>query len=206
MSFWLGDLRRRTESSQPPDDRTYSPEVTSSRSNLPVHRICKRLRVFYAPSRAYPHIIKENPLVVKGIFSYFSKIFQKISCWCTNRSLAEFASADAKKSNRNFRRRVRRKFHRSAHAVCDRRECMERAANPLVQNPQILDETLSTLHPNIYPWCTPCRTRGICPRCRTAPAACSGWRRRPSPSWPARTPGSRTTWCGQSRPCPRPWP
>ena len=39
VSFWRGDLRRRTEISQPPDYRTYSPEVTSLRSNLPVHRI-----------------------------------------------------------------------------------------------------------------------------------------------------------------------
>ena len=47
---------------------------------------------------------------------------------------------------------------------------------------------------------------GICPRCRTASGAYSGWTHRPSPSWPARTPGCRTTWCGQSRPCPGPSP
>ena len=55
-------------------------------------------------------------------------------------------------------------------------------------------------------WRTPCRTPGTCRWCRTAPAACSGWTRRPSPSWPARIPESRTTWCGRNRPDPRPWP
>ena len=61
-------------SSQPPDYRTYSPEVTSSRSNLPVHRNSTRRCV---SSRADLLIIKENPLDVKRIFSVFYKIFQK---------------------------------------------------------------------------------------------------------------------------------
>jgi len=60
--------------SQPPDYRTYSPEVTSSRSNLPVHRSAK---MGIVRPNACLIIIKENPPDVKRIFSVFDKIFQK---------------------------------------------------------------------------------------------------------------------------------
>ena len=59
--------------SQPPDYRTYSPEVTSSRSNLPVHRSSTRRCV---SSRADLLIIKDNSPTVKRIFSVFYKNFQ----------------------------------------------------------------------------------------------------------------------------------
>ena len=60
-------------SSQPPDYRTYSPEVTSFRSNLPVHRSTGDR------TSPFPHshyMIKENSLAVKRNFSVFDEILK----------------------------------------------------------------------------------------------------------------------------------
>ncbi len=59
--------------SQPPDDRTYSPEVTSSRSNLPVHRSAAG-RVF--PFHASLIIIKDFPRNVNRNFYVFYEILK----------------------------------------------------------------------------------------------------------------------------------
>lgn len=64
---------QRTDPSQPPDYRTYSPEVTSSLSNLPVHRSSALLGFL---SHADLLIIKEKCAVVKRIFSVFYKNLQ----------------------------------------------------------------------------------------------------------------------------------
>ena len=74
------------------------------------------------------------------------------------------------------------------------------------KNQRFFARCLNTPRPSRYRWCIPCRTPGTCPWCRTASGACSGWKHRPFPSWPARTPDCRTTWSGRSRPCRRPSP
>ena len=52
-------------------------------------------------------------------------------------SIADFASADAKKCNRILPRRVRGKIHRSPRAVCEQGECAERGADLLARDPLI---------------------------------------------------------------------
>ena len=64
---------QRTDLSQPPDYRTYSPEVTSSRSNLPVHRSAAG-RVF--PFHASLIIIKDFPRNVNRNFYVFYEILK----------------------------------------------------------------------------------------------------------------------------------
>ena len=61
-------------SSQPPDYRTYSPKVTSSRSNLPVHR---KFHAEYS-FRADSLIIKEKFCDVNRFFSVFHENSEKI--------------------------------------------------------------------------------------------------------------------------------
>lgn len=83
VSFWRGDLRRRTEISQPPDYRTYSPEVTSLRSNLPVHRICKRLRACYAHCARTGILYRKTQLVSSVFFYFVYKISEAFSAVLT---------------------------------------------------------------------------------------------------------------------------
>lgn len=73
VSFWRGDLRRRTEISQPPDYRTYSPEVTSLRSNLPVHRSVCAQKGFHHADLIIISDIQRN---VKTFFSVFHSFFE----------------------------------------------------------------------------------------------------------------------------------
>ena len=72
---WRVDLRS-VRISQPPDYRTYSPEVTSLRSNLPVHRSVSRQE---QPYHADLIIISDILSDVKVFFSVFHNFFQKIS-------------------------------------------------------------------------------------------------------------------------------
>ena len=60
--------------SQPPDDRTYSAEVTVFPRNLPLHRI---LRLFLLNTRSI--IIQDLPPVVKAIFYFFNKFLKLFS-------------------------------------------------------------------------------------------------------------------------------
>lgn len=60
--------------SQPPDDRTYSAEVTVFPRNLPLHRI---LRLFLLNTRSI--IIQDLPLIVKTIFYFFNKFLKLFS-------------------------------------------------------------------------------------------------------------------------------
>ena len=65
---------QRTDSSQPPDYRTYSPKVTSLRSNLPVHRSAASGIVL--PSRLLN--IKRKPFKSQEIFLRFLRFFSEI--------------------------------------------------------------------------------------------------------------------------------
>lgn len=60
--------------SQPPDDRTYSAEVTVFPRNLPLHRI---LRLFLLNTRSI--IIQDLPPIVKAIFYFFNKFLKLFS-------------------------------------------------------------------------------------------------------------------------------
>ena len=64
----------RAGPSQPPDYRTYSPEVTSLRSNLPVHRSVSRQE---QPYHADLIIISDILSDVKAFFSVFHNFFEK---------------------------------------------------------------------------------------------------------------------------------
>ena len=64
-----GDIRS-AQNPQPPDDRTYSAEVTSLRSNLPLHRICAHLS-----SIARPYIILHAAVNVKHFLQLFLVFF-----------------------------------------------------------------------------------------------------------------------------------
>ena len=70
---WRVDLRS-VRISQPPDYRTYSPEVTSLRSNLPVHRSVSRQE---QPYHADLIIISDILSDVKAFFSVFHNFFEK---------------------------------------------------------------------------------------------------------------------------------
>ncbi len=160
--------------SQPPDYRTYSPEVTSSRSNLPVHRSSTRRCV---SSRADSLIIKENFLDVKRILSVFYKIFQIFLAMDICHFSRDIAGV--------IRPRPLKKFRQKGERL-----------SPLPRK-------INMQRPSKYRWCTSCRTQGTRPQCRSGSAACSGKSRQPAPSWPARTPESRTTWTAGNRPCRR---
>ena len=67
---WRGDLRSRTDLSQPPDYRTYSPEVTSFEQSPGSSRSRGAEDVL---SAACPYIIIENSPRVKRNFTGFSK-------------------------------------------------------------------------------------------------------------------------------------
>ena len=69
------DIRRRTESFRPPDDRTYSAEVTSVRSNLLLHRICAHFMLF-----ARPYILIHQATNVKHYLAIFHKFFHGNLC------------------------------------------------------------------------------------------------------------------------------
>ena len=131
-------------------------------------------------AHSYPNarliIVKENLPVVKEVFSVFNKFFQKISELPTK--IPEGAE----------------KFSR----------CSRRCAGKRHFPPPAL--RISMRRPSRCRCCTSLRRQGRSPRCRTAGAACSGWRRRPAPSSSARTPAYRTTWCEQSRRGQRPSP
>ena len=79
VSFWRGDLRRRTEISQPPDYRTYSPEVTSLRSNLPVHRIANAPGCVVPVTRVLAYNKGKIPLC-QGDFSVLFTNFSSVLC------------------------------------------------------------------------------------------------------------------------------
>ena len=68
---------QRTDPSQPPDYRTYSPEVTSSRSNLPVHRIAAMGILF---PRGPPYNIRNSSQCQENFltFLYFFQVFSKV--------------------------------------------------------------------------------------------------------------------------------
>ena len=61
--------------SQPPDDRTYSAEVTGLRRNLPLHR---RRSAGRTRRNASLFIVLDCLSVVKSVFAFFTKIFSKL--------------------------------------------------------------------------------------------------------------------------------
>ena len=71
--------QRKTEAVQPPDDRTYSAEVTVFQRNLPHHRSA---RAEFPYTR--PIIIPLKPLFVKQYFRKNHKIFNVFSALSEN--------------------------------------------------------------------------------------------------------------------------
>ena len=125
-------------------------------------------------------IVKENLPVVKEVFSVFDKFFLR-----NFRAFYENSGGGGKVSP-------------SLPQI--------RADPTFGPDPGAFRAVFSRRRPSRCRWYTSRRRRGRCPRCRTAGAACSGWKRRPAPSSSARTPACRTTWCGRSRPGRRPSP
>ena len=81
--LWRGDLRRRTEHPQPPDYRTYSPEVTSLRSNLPVHRSVNASGCAAPLPRVLAYNNRKPPCCQGGLgrfFVIFARNFQPDFC------------------------------------------------------------------------------------------------------------------------------
>ena len=76
------DIRRGTESFRPPDDRTYSAEDTTVRSNHLLHRICAHLMLF-----ARPYILIHPPTNVKHYLDVFHKNFH-LNLVVSNRGIA----------------------------------------------------------------------------------------------------------------------
>jgi len=178
---------QRTDPSQPPDYRTYSPEVTSSRSNLPVHRIAAADILF---PRGLPYNIRKPSRCQENFlkFFYFFESFFKGNSYSAEKTRNVCKTASTKSFFCLF-------FPFDAKiATCSNSvpEKKEGRCPPFL----IL---FSKRRPSKYRWHTSCRTRGRCPLRRSAAEACSGRIRRPSPSWSARTPARRTTWSAGTR-------
>ena len=156
---------QRTDFSQPPDYRTYSPEVTSLRSNLPVHRSCAHWACDVPV--AYLTIIKEKSPVVKGIFSVFHEIFRTFSAVPHRYQKIAVLSAVFQ----GFR--VKQLLF--APILCQIAIAGRRNnSGGLLLSRSGRADSFNKPRPSRCRWCTSCRTRGTRPRCRSAPAACSG--------------------------------
>ncbi len=100
VSFWRGDLRRRTEISQPPDYRTYSPEVTSLRSNLPVHRIANAPGCVVPVTRVLAYNKGKIPLCQGDFSILFTKFFIDFCAFCRRLCIAQTAPVPRRCSRR----------------------------------------------------------------------------------------------------------
>ena len=151
---------QRTDPSQPPDDRTYSPEVTSFEQS-PGSSQCSAGQIF--PFHASFIIILEFPPDVKRKFLIFSDFQRNFRCRPGRRSSGCFGRSLLPPPGGKTRPVLTADGGPALRPALLFRVCFP-----------LSGRRLSRLRPSRCRWCTSSRTQGTRPRCRSAPGACSG--------------------------------